>query len=114
MSQATWDEECAEIAYRMESLKRWSMRQQATANDCKCVGQFVCRRCKESQMDNPNPIMAYRDRLVEITNEHSLCLWCHCYQTFTNWVAMIGQQSWESNTFAELERKLINRFQKPE
>lgn len=50
LSQATWDEECAEIAYRSESLRRWSMREQATANDCKCVGQFVCRRCKGDAM----------------------------------------------------------------
>lgn len=65
-------------------------------------------------MNQRDPLTEYRDRLVAITNEHSLCLWCHCYQTFTNWVVMIGSQSWESNTFAELERKLINRFAKPE
>ena len=51
MNQATWDEECGEMEYRAESLKRWSMREQATANDCKCVGQFVCQQCEPSLIE---------------------------------------------------------------
>lgn len=112
MSQATSAEEYGETIFRMESLKRWSMREQVTANDCKCVGQFVCRRCKESQMDDP--VREHRERLVEVTSNASLSLWCHCYQTFTTWTAIIGDDVFESPTFAELEQRLINRFQKPE
>ena len=112
MSQATWDEECAEIAYRSESLRRWSMREQATANDCKCVGQFVCRRCKGGSMDDP--VRQHRELLAKVTGCQSLGLWVHCYQTFTTWTAMIGDEVFESETFAGLEQRLKNRFQKPE
>lgn len=104
--------EVSECAYRAEETRRLVELEQATANECKCVGQFVCRLCKDSQMDDP--VRQHRERLVEVTSNANLSLWCHCYQTFTTWTAIIGDDVFESPTFAELEQRLINRFAKPE
>lgn len=47
-SQATWPEEVAEQKFRARELRRLVELEQAAANDCHCVGSFVCLKCRGS------------------------------------------------------------------
>jgi len=60
-----------------------------------------------------DPLRTYRDKVAAITGVQSAGLWVHCYETFTTWTAMIGDDVFESPTFAGLEQRLKNRLQKP-
>ena len=65
-------------------------------------------------MTTDDPLREYRDRLATVSGNPSIGLWVHCYKTFTTWTAMIGDDVFELPTFAALEQRLKNRFQKPE
>lgn len=60
-----------------------------------------------------HPLAAYRQRLVEITGDAKLSLWCHVYATFVNWSCLYSNSSeiHESSSWDGLLKKVTKRHQ---